>query len=242
MIMRHKWNESDLEILENNIKSLGFTKGCKKTSKQLGISDKSCRSMYSAKRFKKYTEHAIPVTHPEKLENISIVENKNRKITHTPWTPEEIEALKANIIRFGSGKGCKRTAELTGRTCMACRDKARKMNIDGFGKDYKRLNKDQENELTEFFKKRIAENPNNLTAIFREAETELGIPLGTVTNRWYGNKGYEHKPSCRNNIGPLFTLVGATATVNGKNQSEPTTKKTKWIFTIFKKWFNKKKK
>jgi len=237
--MRHKWNESDLEILEENIKSLGFTKGCKKTSEQLGVSDKSCRSMYSAKRFKKYTRHAIPVTHPEKLKNISIVENKNTK-NNKRWTAEEFEFLKMNIERYGFTNGCRIASERLFRSFRACQNKAIYERTNG-NLEYmtRRWSDEKKKEVLEFIKERMPKNPNNISKVFRDASDELGVSYTTLKNLWYARKESQIN---RNNIGPLFTLVGATATVNGKNQEKPEVKKTKWIFTIFKKWFNKKKK
>lgn len=106
--------------------------------------------------------------------------------------------------------------------------------------------KELELRIADFLKKRISENPNNLQEVFREAGKKFGMHPQSISSRWYGikhkdGKDYSKCPSCRDNIGHLYSVVGSNSTVNGKNQAAPDVKNTKWVLTHLIDWIKGKK-
>lgn len=106
------------------------------------------------------------------------------------------------------------------------------------------LSHEEELRLADFLKTEISKNPNNIKSVFRKASIEFDLSVSNIVARWYGCKlgptDYKKRPTYKGNMGPVFAIVGENATVNGKNQDNPTTKKTGWIMTMIRKWINKK--
>lgn len=235
----HKWSEQDYALLEKNVNKLGVSKGCKKTAEQLYVSTSAARSMYWVK-FQKFKKSGIKVNHSEIAKQAKVVEEK-KPLKYSRWTEIEIEVLKNNLIKYGYTKGCKRTSISIGRNLVSCQNKCislLKKGLDGYTKRVN-LNKN-EDELAMFFEERIGENPNNLQAVFREGAEKFGVSKHTLECRWYGYKGLENKPTCRKNMKTIYTVIGKTATINGKNQNEPDVTETKNIFEKVVDWFKNK--
>lgn len=237
----HKWSEQDYALLEKNVKELGFSKGCKKTAEQIYVSMNAAKSMYWVK-FRRFKKSGIKVDHPEIAKKARVVEKDNQVKRYSRWTEIEIEILKNNLIKYGWKKGCERTSVSTGRNSYSCKNKAALLIKNGFEGYAKRINlNEKEDELINFFETRMAENPNNLQAVFREGAELFGISKYTLQKRWYGNDtGLDKKPTCRKNMKPVFTVLGKNATINGKNQNEPDVTETKNIFIKVANWFKKK--
>lgn len=235
----HKWSEQDYALLEKNVNKLGVSKGCKKTAEQLYVSTSAARSMYWVK-FQKFKKSGIKVDHPEIAKKAKIVE-ENKSLKYSRWTEIETEILKNNLIKYGFKKGCERTSISTGRNYISCRNKATTLTKYGMEGYTKRayLNK-KEDELVKFFEKRISENPYNLQAVFREGAELFGVSKYALEKRWYGLHGLQDKPTCRKNMKTIFTVLGKTATINGKNQNEPDMTETKNIFEKVVDWFKNK--
>lgn len=235
----HKWSEQDYALLEKNVNKLGVSKGCKKTAEQLYVSTSAARSMYWVK-FQKFKKSGIKVDHPEIAKKAKIVE-ENKSLKYSRWTEIETEILKNNLIKYGFKKGCERTSISIGRNYISCRNKASELTKDRLEGYTKRayLNK-KEDELVEFFEKRISENPYNLQAVFREGAELFGVSKYALEKRWYGLHGLQDKPTCRKNMKTIFTVLGKTATINGKNQNEPDMTETKNIFEKVVDWFKNK--
>lgn len=236
----HKWSEQDYALLEKNVKKLGVSKGCKKSAEQLYVSTGAARAMYWVK-FQKFKNSGIKVDHPEIAKQAKVVEEKKPQ-KWSRWTEIETEILKNNLVKYGFNKGCERTSISTGRGFGACKTKAITLTKDGLEGYAKRayLNK-KEDELIEFFEKRIGENPNNLQAVFREGAELFGVHKSSLEHRWYGTtKGLQDKPTCRNKMKTVYTIMGKTATINGKNQNEPDVTETKNIFDKVVEWFKNK--
>lgn len=246
-MQRHKWNQQDYALLEENVREYGLTLGSKKTAEKLHLTQKACKSMYEY-RLHKFKESGIKIDHPEVVKKAKIVKNETQKKPR--WTEEELFLLKKNVEKYGICQGLERTSISTGRSKNACNCKfysfAKKEELIYNGKR-NFTSKEQEIKIAERLKEKIEANPNNLTNAFKDVAKEFGFKsYNTIANRWYGIKSkhcdYSKKPSCRHNIGEVFTVLGTNATINGKNQAKPDVRKTNWLLAIFKKWNNKRKK
>ena len=241
-MQRHKWSQQDYALLKENVEKYGLTSGAEKTAEILYLTKKGCIAMYKYK----FGNHdmkkkGITVTHPEKLENVKVVETTKKEFRK--WSDEELELLKANMMMYGFKKGNEKTSERLGRTYHACQTKASLLIQKGFDHGHRRHISlaEKEDEITEFFKKRISENPNNLKEVFREGAKKFNCSVKSMEARWYGfkinNTDFSKYPSCRKNIGHVYTVLGTNATINGKNQAKPDIMQTKGLFCIVKGWF-----
>lgn len=235
---KHKWSEQDYALLEKNVNKLGVSKGCEKTAKQLYVTDVAARAMYRY-RLKKFRESGIKIDHPEIVRQAKVVEEKK---PWSRWTEIEVEILKNNLVKHGHKKGSEITSVLTKRSLSTCKRKALELTrygLDGYNKRVS-LN-DKEEELVKFFEKRIGENPYNLQAVFREGAELFGVSVTALHNRWYGaTRSLQNKPTCRNKMKTVYTVIGKNATINGKNQNEPDVTETKNIFEKVVDWFKNK--
>lgn len=172
---------------------------------------------------------------------------------HT-WSQNDIIVLKNNVGRYGRTVGCKETSKEIGVSETACIKQyyARKLNeikIEELSKKRKRrkpMTQQEEIELANFLRSEISNNPNNLQAAFRRAAKEFGFKTQEpIMRRWYGLKGkgydFSKSPSCRNNIGITYALIGTTTTINGKNTNKPHIKNSKSLFDVLFGWIKAKK-
>lgn len=262
----HKWTEADFKLLEKNVTKCGVKKGCVMTAKKIGTTTASASTMYYQK-IKKLTKHGIPVTHPEKLENIQVEEPVRQRKPKRHLSQEDemlfAECIK-NRVRNSDDGICKILNDMAKIFDVSYRTAEAKWNgengytgslykytmfteeeLDSLLNRKKRVTPSSENEIeiAQYLKEKIAENPNNLKVAFKDTQEHFGFRnIASIVYRWYGYKGYKDYPSCKDNMGPVYTVVGNNATINGKNKSTPDVKKTNWIMNIFRKWINKGKK
>ena len=243
----HKWSEQDYAILERNVLKLGISKGCKKTADQIYVSERAARAMYQHK-FRRLTKNAIKIDHPEKLKEAKVVSEPVKQGRANGWTEKEKEILKKLINEHGFNEGCRKASCEIDRSYSSCVYQAWKSGFKSENPKRRKVTEEMEYEIADFLKKEIARNPNNLQSVFRNAAEKFGVKEQTIENRWYGygtsNKTRVKKtyPSTRTVIGPIYSLIGDNATINGKNQDTPNVKKTGWILAIFKKFIKRNNK
>lgn len=188
-------------------------------------------------------------------------------MTQHRWSHEDYVTLIKNVQKFGQREGCKRTSEQLYVSMSSAKsmywqlmtkkpelvDEVMNSTLYSDNSEKRKYTRpENEYEVAEFLKKEVQKSPNNLSVAFRRTAEEFGMSISSICMRWYGckivtkNRGKEYVtdystyPSCKKNIEPIFQVISMkSATVNGKNQQKPTTKRIPWFFAML---FNIKKK
>lgn len=215
----HNWSQQDLDLLRENVGKYGPTSGCERTAKEIGVKAATVSVMYYSKLY-----------------------NENESSYHK-WTSEETDLLKEMALRHGSAKSVDIVSKLIGVNKRKVATKLNRLVNDGFECNRRRrVSKDEEKKIAEFLHRKISENPNNLAQACRETAEEFNLSVSAIQHRWYGSiskngkylQDYSDRPSCRNNAGVVYSVIGDNATVNGKNQEKPQLGKTKWILSFIR--------
>ena len=165
------------------------------------------------------------------------------------WTKEDIDMMSYFFGKYNYAEAIRRLAIALELSELAVASKYQKEVEKGnvLGKDYKTRQQISDETLEkdllikDFLHKRISENPNNISKCIKETADEFGIHASTISNKWYGTAGYKNSIVSRNNEDPVYSVIGKTVTINGKNQDEPTTRKISWITAILMKITKRKK-